>query len=225
MSALKDTLVARKERIEERLQKFGITWVSISYLRYLLFDDKTFATPYEAGCRILIIYAVVYAIEEPSKKEALAQWLKQEKIWKEASYGEQQFLEGGETGPEQIHAFSWQLDAAYMLAWSLNLVKEAPSPLDSVTDGQMEDFFENVAPLGDNLDSFLKNLSYRNTEEIFEENIFYELTTAYFRDLLFNGKEDTTHINRAAAFERHKALNWLRRYMSVKAWEDTDTST
>ncbi|MEX6690664.1 DUF4272 domain-containing protein [Danxiaibacter flavus] len=225
MTTLKETLQGRKKRIEHKLRMHGISDTSITFLRYLMFDNKAFATPYEVGCRIMILYAIVYAVEEPAKKDGIANWLKNENIWQHIGYKEAEYLEGAEANQEQLNEFSWQLEAAYILAWSLNLVKELPSPSSSATDMQLEDFFGNVAPLGGSIQDFLNNLSYRNPEEIFEENIFYELTTSYFRDLLFNGKEDTTDIDRTAAFERHKALNWLRRFMDIKEWEETDTST
>ncbi len=225
MATLKDLLTNRKERIEKRLRKHGISDTSITFLRYLMFDEKSFATPYEVGCRIMIICAIVYTIEEPTYMEAVAEWLKSQGIWTQVGYGEAQYLEGNETDQEQINEFSWQLEAAYILAWALSMVREKPSPSGTATDEQMEEFLASVPAIGDNLSDFLNSLFYRSIEEIFEENIFYELTTAYFRDLLFNGKQDTTDINRAAAFERHKALNWLRRFMDIKDWEETDTST
>jgi hypothetical protein len=225
MNTLTITLENRKARIGERLRRHGINDNPITFLPYLEFDPTAFAAPYEVGCRIMILYAIVYSIEEPTKKEAIAKWLKTENIWVHVSQQEAHYLEGNETDQEQINEFSWQLEAAYILAWTLNLVKERPSPSSPVTDEQMEDFFDNVPPLGDSLSGFLSSLSYRNTAEIFEENIFYELTTAYTRDLLFNGNKDTTDLYRAAAFERHKALNWLRRFMDIKDWEETDTST
>lgn len=225
MGTLKDTLQRRKIRIEQRLVKHGISGTSITYLRYLMFDDKTFATPYEVGCRIMIIFAIVYTIEEPTKKDAVVSWMKAENIWKHVSYKEQQYLLENETDEEQINELSWQLEAAYILAWALSLVKQSPSPTGQVTDLQIDNLIDNLPALGNSINDFLNNLSYRNTEEIFEENIFYELTTAYFRDLLFNGNNNTTDINPAVAFERHKALNWLRRFMDIKDWEETDTST
>jgi hypothetical protein len=42
MTTLKDTLTSRKERVEKRLRKHGISDTSITFLRYLMFDDKTF---------------------------------------------------------------------------------------------------------------------------------------------------------------------------------------
>jgi hypothetical protein len=225
MATLKEILKGRRERIIQRLLKHGISDVEISFLRYLMFDDKKFATPYEVGCRIIIIYAIVYTIEEPTKKEAVINWLKAENIWEHVGKREAQYLKEKEINQAQINELSWQLEAAYVLAWALNLVKDRPSPTGSVSDEQMDEFFNNLVPLGASLVDFLSRLSYRDTGEIFEENIFYELTTTYFRDLLFNGNEDKTDIDRITAFERHKALNWLRRFMDIEKWEETDTST
>lgn len=219
------TLENRKARIGERLRKHGITDNPISFLPYLEFNPSDFATPYEVGCRIMILYALIYTIEEPSKKQGIIRWIKNEKIWEHVSAAEISYLEADEVSQEQINELSWQLEAAYILAWALNLVENRPSPSSQVGDDEMEDFFNHVPALGDSLSDFLNQLAFRDTEEIFEENIFYELTTAYLRDLLFNGKDDTTDINRGAAFQRHFALNWLRRFSDSKDWDETDTST
>lgn len=78
---------------------------------------------------------------------------------------------------------------------------------------------------------FLSQLKYRNFEEVYEENLLNELITSYFRDLMFNGNNDLTRINRSVSFERHKVLNWLRTYFEEEAevsgelWDNTDTST
>lgn len=89
----------------------------------------------------------------------------------------------------------------------------------------MEHFLERLPLVDEPVQGFLSGLAYRDTKEIFDENIFYELTTTHFRDLLFSEKEDLTNISRIAAFQRHKALNWLRRFAGIKDWDDTDTST
>jgi hypothetical protein len=225
MPNLKSTMQERKERIERRLKDHGIPDTAITYLRYLMFDDKKFATPREVGCRIMIIYTLVYTIEEPKKKLAAINWLKKENLWQHVSPNEVLYLESSHTEQEQINELSWQLEAAYILAWALGLVKENPSPDIPVTDEQMEEMFNIIPPIGENLQEFLNGLNYRKTEEVFDENIFYELTTAHFRDLYFNQKEDATNINKNSAFQRHKALNWLRRFMDITEWDETDMST
>ncbi|NJK95616.1 MAG: DUF4272 domain-containing protein [Bacteroidales bacterium] len=86
-------------------------------------------------------------------------------------------------------------------------------------------FINNIPALGEKLDDFLSKLSYRNTAEIYDENIFHELATTYFRDLLFNGKNNTSDIDSNISFLRHQTLNWVRRFMDIAEWDETDTST
>lgn len=82
-----------------------------------------------------------------------------------------------------------------------------------------------VPALGEKLGEFLNNFDYRNTAEIYDENLFHELATTYYRDLMFSGKDDESDIDRDVSFLRHKTLNWLRRFMDIKEWDETDTST
>lgn len=42
---------------------------------------------------------------------------------------------------------------------------------------------------------------------------------------MINGQNDITDIDHGAAYQRHYALNRLRRFMDITEWEHTDTST
>jgi hypothetical protein len=154
----------RKARIEGRLRKHGITQTHITFLPYLEYDPGTFAEPYDVGCRIIIGFAIVYTIEEPSKKQAIFKWLQNEAMDKHLSATEVKYLETEIVEQQQINQLSWQLEAAYILAWALNVVSNRPSPSNQIGDAEMQEFFENVPALGDSLDSFLSQLSYRNTD-------------------------------------------------------------
>jgi len=107
----------------------------------------------------------------------------------------------------------------------LNLVDVLNPPTSELTKEQIADFQHKMPKLGRALGSYLDDLILRNKGEIFEENVFNELTTTYFRDLLFNGKVDRSDVDRYVSFERHMALNWVRRFSDVVDWDDTDTST
>jgi hypothetical protein len=224
MGDLINTLAARKARIELRLDDHGITDLQITFLEYLNFDDQEFASPYETGCRIFILYALAYTVEEPASLLAVADWLKEEKLWNHLSLTEQEYF-AGNFEEEQLHDFIVQMEAAYILAWAVNVIKDKPSPAADLTEAQLENFFKSFPSIGEPVLQFLSGLTFRDTKEIFDENVFYELATAHFRDLLFNDKEDTTNISRIAAFQRHKALNWLRRFSGITDWDETDTST
>jgi len=218
-------LLNRKKKLEDRLEKHGIKAYHVDHLPYLEFDDKSFATPYQAGCRMMILYAVAYTASEPDDREAVVDWMKRENLWEHVSPSELELFEGKVTDEQELIDFSWQGECAYILAWALNLIKETPSPTEQINEQQLEDFMSSIPALGDKLNDFLENLSYRDTAEIYDENLFYELATTYFRDLLFNGKEDNSDINRNISHQRHQTLNWLRRFMDISEWDETDTST
>jgi hypothetical protein len=218
-------LVNRKKRLEERLAKHGIKEYHVQYLPYLEFDDKKFATSYETGCRMMILYAVAYTASEPDDRVAVTEWLKKEKLWNHVSPNEKEFFEGKVNDEQKIIDFSWQGECAYILAWTLNLIKETPTPTEQVNDQQLDNFMNVIPALGEELNDFLDKLSYRNATEIYDENLFHELATTYFRDLMFNGKKNKSDIDPNISFLRHQTLNWLRRFMDIEEWDETDTST
>lgn len=217
--------ISRKDRLENRLSKHGITETKITHLPYLEFDDEAFASPFESGCRMMILYALAYTASQIDDREKIVNWLKQEDVWAHVSPNEKEFFEGKVTDEQKIIDFSWEGEGAYILAWALNFIKETPTPTEQVSEEQLDIFTTAVPSLGAPLKDFLSNLSYRNTAEIYDENIFHELATAYFRDLLFNGNADNTDIDRGISFIRHRTLNWVRRLSDIKDWDDTDTST
>jgi len=218
-------LATRINRIEERLVKHGIQHYQISYPEYLNFDQKQFATPREVGCRIMILLAIAYTIQDSTKKKGIINWLQKEDIWSHVSNKEIIYLHSVAVKQDELMDLSWKLEAAYMLAWTLGLVKEKPIPGQETSEAQISDLIRNLPALGDELGPFLGRLAFRDAAEIYDENIFYELSTAHFRDTLFAGGKSRADIHVPASFERHLALNWLRRFMNVSDWDNTDTST
>ncbi|ACU59921.1 DUF4272 domain-containing protein [Chitinophaga pinensis] len=218
-------LAARITRIEERLAQHGINNYQIAYPEYLNFDHQLFATPREVGCRVMILLAIAYTIQDNSKKFGIVNWLKNENIWSYVSEKETIYLNGGTVSDDTLMALCWRIEAAYILAWSLNLVKDRPVPGQELSEEQISELIDSLPALGDNLGDFLDRLYFRSPEEIYDENIFYELTTTHYRDTLFAGRRSTADVHVPASFERHLALNWLRRFMNVRDWDLTDTST
>jgi hypothetical protein len=218
-------LATRITRIEERLAQHGINNYQIVYPEYLNFDHQLFATPREVGCRVMILLAIAYTIQDSSKKSGIVNWLRNENIWLHVSEKEATYLCGQTAAEDIILELSWKLEAAYILAWALGLVNEKPIPGQETSDAQIADLIQHLPALGDQLENFLHSLRFRNREEIYDENIFYELTTTYYRDTLFSGRKSTADVHVPASFERHLALNWLRRFMNVQDWDGTDTST
>lgn len=121
--------------------------------------------------------------------------------------------------------YSWNIEAAIVLGWSINQLEQLPDILEEVAQSTMQELLESIPIVGQKTQTYIKNASFRSLEEVFEENIINELATSYFRDLLFSNAPDMTKINRGVSFERHKALNWLRQFSGISGWEETDTST
>lgn len=217
--------ISRKKSLEKRLEKHGIRELKINYLPYLEFNKNDFATPHEAGCRMIILYSVAYTAMELDDRETIADWLKDEGIWPHVAPSERELFAGKVLDQEQLMELSWQGECAYILAWALDLIKESPSPTEAISDKQLDVFMERMPPLGAPLTEFLENLRYRNIAEVFDENLFHELATTHFRDRMFSGQESGSDIDRNVSFLRHITLNWLRRFMGIEDWDETDTST
>lgn len=218
-------LATRKSRIEERLSQHGINNYQITYPEYLDFNQEHFATPREVGCRVMILVAIAYTIQDESKKYGIVNWLKKENLWSHVSEKEAIYLNSRTTKEEEIVDLSWKIEAAYILAWALGLVDKKPMPGEEATEEQINEMIQHLPALGDQLEPFLGQLCFRDAVEIYDENVFYELTTTYFRDMLFTGGKSRADVHVPASFERHLALNWLRRFMSIQDWDNTDTST
>lgn len=217
--------IERKLTIEKRLYKHGIRAFEIKHLPYLEFDDETFCSPYECGCRMLILYAFSQVASELRQKEELKKWLIHENLWIHVSAEEKEFFETDLVEEQKIFQFSWGGESAYILAWALNIVLESPSPSTPIYQEQLNELISKLPSIGAPLNNFLSNLSFRNPLEIYDENIFYELCTSHFRDCFYSGIKDKTNIDQEIAYLRHFTLNWLRRFSGIEDWDHTDTST
>ncbi|MDC8004806.1 DUF4272 domain-containing protein [Aureisphaera galaxeae] len=215
----------RKKSLESRLIGYGIKNYRVSHLGYLNYSPDSFQTPYEAGCRMMILYAISHAVHSLEDRPEIIQWLKEEMIWDRVSQSEKAFLEDPNPEEEILMDLSWRIESALTLGWCLNKVETLPKLDAKHNEGVFEELQRNIPEIGDSLMLFLTNLEFRNTEEILEENLVNELATTYFRDLFLNGQKDQTKINRSTSYERHQVLNWLRQFMDIEEWDETDTST
>jgi hypothetical protein len=213
----------RKEIIENKLIAYGIKNSRISYLPYLEFSEEDFQTPYEVGCRILILWAVSYVAGNLDEKDVVESWLKTNVLWDKVSEYEKRLFEG-EVSQTILINFSWRIEAVIVLSWVVNLIKDLPALDSQISDNDLDELMAKL-PIDENPDSFLSTLTFRNKEEIFIENIINEMITSYLRNLMFSDKKAQLAINSAISFERHYALNWVRKFSEISDWDDTDTST
>jgi hypothetical protein len=219
------SFIGRKKAIEKRLSDHGINDIKIQYLPYLDFDPESFAKPFDVGRRIIILYAVSIAAQHEKYRQKIMDWLKAEGLWEHVSERETKLFEGKVTDKKALVNFSWQIEAAYVLAWSLGLVTKLSVSCQPIDDEEFNEFDAVIPLVGEPLNDFLTKLHYIDETIIIDENLFNELVTTYLRDIYFNGNPNTSTVDSVVSFERHKALNWLRRFSGFEEWDETDTST
>lgn len=218
-------LLARQLRLEQRLRAAGISNAQLTYLPYLRFAATEFQTPYAIGCRLLILYVLSAVVHDLTSRPPFSAWLQAEGLWEHVSAEEQAFLSDPTPEARQLSALSWQIEGVFLLGWVLNLIPTLPEATRPATEEELELVLDQLPAFGDRTDAFLQHVRLRPAEEIFEENLFHEQVTTYFRDLLFNGQPDETVLQRVVSFERHRTLNWVRQFAGLSDWDDTDTST
>ncbi|WP_299158365.1 DUF4272 domain-containing protein [uncultured Tenacibaculum sp.] len=204
-------LKAKKKKLEIRLIDYGIKNYRVSHLPYLDHSNEKFQTEYEAGCRMMILYAISFAVHNLDERLNIIHWLEKEKIWNKVSPNEIDFLTDSNPDEDTLMNLSWRIESALTLGWCLKKVKSLPRLDNDNNENVIEEFQQNVPEIGDSLTHFLTELEYR--------------------DLMFNGKKDETKINGFTSFERHQVLNWLRTNdedeieVTGELWDETDTST
>lgn len=224
-------LRAKKKNLESRLINYGIKNYRVSHLPYLDHSNEIFQSEYDAGCRMMILYTISFAVNNLHERRNIVDWFKEEKVWNKVSPNEKDFLIDSEPDENTLMDLSWRIESALTLGWCLKKVKKLPRLDQENNENEIEEFQQNVPEIGDSLMLFLKQLEYRDFNEIYEENLLNELATTYFRDLMFNGEKDQTKINRLTSYERHQVLNWLRTRstddseITGELWDLTDTST
>jgi hypothetical protein len=214
----------RKYRIEATLIDMGIKNYRIAPA--LSLNIETFQSPYDAGCRMLILYAISYASHNPRHRADLVEWLKAENLWNKVSPQEQAFFTEPQPAEDTLQDLSWRMEGVLTLAWALNLVPDLHEIDQPETDQAIDELFQSLPAFGDtDTHLFLNRLNYRDPGEILEENLVNEAVTTYFRGLRVSGQPNETQINPSISAERHFTLNWLRKFSGIEAWDDTDIST
>ena len=202
---------------------YGLKDSKITYLPYLNFSPEEFQTPYEVGCRILILSAVSYVSTNFGEKDEIKNWLKTSGLWAKVSEREKKLFT--EELPERsLMDFSWRIESVIVLCWAVNLLEELPNLDKEIPDSTLDELMAKL-PVDENPEFFLSLLAYRDKEEIFIENIINEMITWYLRDRMIFKKKNESNINPTISYERHYALNWVRKFSEIDEWDETDTST
>ncbi|MEM9414252.1 MAG: DUF4272 domain-containing protein [Planctomycetota bacterium] len=141
--------------------------------------------------------------------------------WSAAPYfspNESDFMADSDPTPQEYLDNSWGYECVHVLLWALGHLDELQPP-NTICDVPTE--VALVRELG--ADAFVENASLRDIDEILDAaDLYYRLHWAAI-ELRLNG-ETSPHVDEGIIRERHRALNWLIRYMDAE-WDDVTTDT
>lgn len=134
------------------------------------------------------------------------------------SPAEQRFLADPSPSKQDLSNFSWRYECAHVFLWALGYLP-ALNPPNRVADVASDvKIVKDKGPQG-----FARDAKLRPLSEILDQNdLYYRLDWAAV-DLRIKGKT-SERANEEIIVERHRALNWLVRYMN-QAWDDVTTDT
>jgi Domain of unknown function (DUF4272) len=123
---------------------------------------------------------------------------------------------------------SWRYEAAYVLAWALNLVEDMPFPEDTIDVETFLDVVMQKAVVIKHMSSY-SELELRLPEEIIQQA---DLNWRYLwncRESRIEGGDLPSNLDESVVFERQRGFNWLIGQgtpMGIyEDWDNIDTST
>lgn len=210
----------RKNRVEGRLKSYDIPDYQVADQSYLEYETETLRPVSEAGERMFILYMVAHCSRQLEDREKLLPWLKERGLWERVSPKEKAFLNAEEPSEDACIDFAWGIESALVLGWALNLAPSLPDFDTENTGAEMRIWLDSIPKLGDDLTDFFTSLEYRSLDDIMEETLVNEMAAAYFRKMEELGEEEDSSVNPDASRQRLLALNWLRRFEGVEAWDE-----
>ncbi|MVP02433.1 DUF4272 domain-containing protein [Paenibacillus lutrae] len=218
---------ARKRRSMELLKEQGVP--AIPHLPVLPGDEHiTIRTREEIARRavalcILAMYGASFSSEEVDVGEEKAFTARLIGLYQADDFftpREQEFLAREHPGLTDAVQFAWMYECYWVLLWALGYVEELQFP------GEICDVQTAVDILRESghYDGFAENARIRTRQEILDEaDLIYRYDWACVNARV-NGEPAPAGLNDEVVIERHRALNWLIRYMDAD-WDDVRTDT
>jgi hypothetical protein len=131
---------------------------------------------------------------------------------------EQAFLGDRKPPRQDLVNFAWGYECVHVFLWALGYLPRLNPP------DQIADVAKEASIIRDKgSDGFAKDARLRPLREILDQtDLYYRLHWAVI-ELRLKGK-NADHADEGIIRERHRALNWLTRYMA-QAWDDVSTDT
>jgi len=143
------------------------------------------------------------------------------KKWSADSYfspNETAFINNSSPTAQEFIDHCWGYECVHVMLWALGYLEELKPP-NTICDVPTE--VRLITELGP--EDFFKKANLRSMDEILDSaDLYYRLHWAAI-DLRLKGKTSPA-LNEGIIRERHRALNWLIRYMDAN-WDDVTTDT
>jgi hypothetical protein len=121
------------------------------------------------------------------------------------------------TGPDRAK-FGWRYEGVHVFLWALGYLPELNPPNRIADVGNEAGIIRKQGPGG-----FARNARLRPLRELLDQaDLYYRLHWAALELRLKARRSE--QVDEEIVMERHRALNWLIRYMG-QAWDDVSTDT
>lgn len=208
--------LSRKQRSIVVIKSLGLPYID----GLPVVEDETAISPrtqQEIAERALAL--AICAVKGESNDQALVdQLIDRYKATSLFSPAEAAFIHDREPSQQQLADFAWQYECLHVLLWSLGHLHDLKPP-NEICDVPKE--VGIIRDLG--RENLISKANLRPMPEILDAaDLYYRFHWAAI-ELRLKGKT-SDKINEEIVSERHKALNWLIRYMS-QDWDDVTTDT
>jgi hypothetical protein len=130
---------------------------------------------------------------------------------------ERAFIDDPSPSKQALANFAWRYEAVHVFLWALGYLPELNAP------SQIADVPKEVAIIRDKGSELAAGATLRPLAEILDQaDLYYRLHWAAIELRLAGQKSERA--NEEIIDERHRALNWLIRYMGQE-WDDVKTDT
>ncbi len=177
-------------------------------------------TPREVGPRVLCL-ALVSMKGAGADHQFVLEGVQHFDVRDDLSPDESAFVFDPQPSDHTMLQFSWRVEAAHALMWSLGLVDTLLYPSTTCDWNAFWDGFHRTTRT-----EFLEKLSLREQAAILDEaDLIYRIHWAA-RDAELNGLDPPAGLNSSVVLERHYALNWLAAPIDAGyPWDDVPTDT
>lgn len=208
--------LARKQKNTNAVKAMGLpTLESLPVI-----EDETAIQPrsaQEIADRCLSIE--VCAVKgETNDQEFIAELVERFEVESHLSPEELAFIQDKNATPQDLANFAWRYECVHVLLWSLGYLESLQSPVDICdVSGEARIIREQGK------DGLGTNAKSRPMVEILDAaDLYYRLHWAAIELRIHN--KTSSAVNEEIVMERHRALNWLIRYLNQE-WDDVTTDT